>query len=109
MLDYKNIEPFVPEEQGRTEWEGEQKKVDDIVDKSFAILDFQVFRSSFGDGKNYVSIQAIDDKNQKFWFNTGSNVVLKQLEEVGKENLPKKFKYIKPKDKRYHSLTQPDM
>ena len=108
VLDYKDVEPFIPEQAVRTEWEGDKRTVAQVMNRTMAIYDFQIYKSSFGEG-NYVSIQARDENNKIFWFNTGSEVVGKQLEEIGKENLPKKVKYIQPEGKRYHSLAQPDL
>lgn len=108
VLDYKDVEPFIPEQQVKTEWEGEQRTVPQVMNRIMAIYDFRIYKSSFGEG-NYVSIQARDENNEVFWFNTGSEVVGKQLEEIGLENLPKKVKYTQPEGKRYHTLAQPDL
>lgn len=108
-MSYKDIDPYVPEERVTTKWEGEKRAVKEVMDTEFAVLDFQTYKSSFGEG-DFVSIQAVDKDNKKFWFNTGSEVVKNQLErDIGKDNLPKKVKLTSPKGKRYYSLEQPDL
>lgn len=109
IIDYKKITPFIPEESVKTEWEGIQKKVEEVVDTDFGVIDFNIRTSDFGDGKRYASIQAINEKGEAFWFNTGSEIVCKKLEQIGKDSLPMKVKYVKVKDKRYHDLVSPDL
>ena len=105
IVDFDKITPYIPEEKVRTEWEGEQKKVDELVNKVFAVIDFEVYPSTFEEDGEFTSIQCVD-KEGKFWFNTGSKVVKKQLmNEITKEKLPMKF--VLKKIKRYYKLDNP--
>lgn len=106
IIDFDKIQKYIPEERVRTEWEGEQIMVDELVNTKFAVLDFEVFPSTFQEDGEFVSVQAMDQKNKKFWFNTGSGVVRKQLQkEITKEKLPMVF--VLKKIKRYYKLDNP--
>lgn len=58
----------------------------DVIGKDFVILDFKIFSSNFKPGSKYATVLVQLD-NEKRKFNTGSTVLLKQLEQL-KEHLP---------------------
>jgi hypothetical protein len=104
LLDFSKVKPFVEEELVRTEWKGEKKSVQDLIGEAIAIHDFAIYPSRRFGG-TFASIQATDGNNEPFWFNTGSDVLQDQLENI-KDNLPQKV--VIAKVKRYYTFQSPE-
>lgn len=98
MVEYPHFSDFADESKA---FDGDKKKLDDILNQEILILDFKVKDSKQCIGSKYLTIQfKIDDKT--FIVFTGSMVLINQLEKY-KDNLPF-YTVIKRIDK-YYTLT----
>lgn len=70
----------------RVTLEGERIKLLDILNQEIVINDFVVLKSQYDRVENYVVVQCML-KGEKYTFATGSQVILKQLEEI-RDKLP---------------------
>lgn len=79
-------------------FEGDKKKVDDILNKDILIIDFKIKDSKQKEGTSYATIQIrLNDKNHIIF--TGSEVLINQLNKY-KKNQPF-YAVIKKIDKYY--------
>jgi len=83
MTEYPNFSDFADESKA---FEGEKKKLDNILNQEILILDFKIKDSKQRIGSKYVTIQFKID-NQSFIVFSGSMVLMNQLEKY-KDNLP---------------------
>ena len=98
MVEYPHFSDFADESKA---FDGDKKKLDDILNQEILILDFKVKDSKQRICSKYLTIQfKIDDKT--FIVFTGSMVLINQLEKY-KDNLPF-YTVIKRIDK-YYTLT----
>jgi ribosomal protein S8 len=93
--EYPRFSDFAEESKS---FEGDKKKIEDILNKEILILDFKIKDSKQRQNSLYVTIQFRMDDNTFIVF-TGSTVLINQLEKY-KENLPF-FTVIKRIDKYY--------
>lgn len=82
-------------------FEGDKKKIDEILNHEILILDFRVKESKQKKGTSYITIQFKQDGENYILF-TGSVVIMDQLTRY-KENLP--FYAIIKKIDRYYTLS----
>lgn len=98
MLEYPHFSDFADESKA---FDGDKKKLDDILNQEILILDSKVKNSKQRIGSKYLTIQfKISDKT--FITFTGSAVLINQLEKY-KDNLP--FYTIIKKIDKYYTLT----
>lgn len=95
MADYPDFADFAEESKS---FDGDKKKLSEILDRHILIVDFKVKPSKQNKGTFYTTIQfKIDGVNYIIF--TGSNVLTEQLEKY-KSNLPF-YATIKKIDKYY--------
>jgi len=98
MPEYSRFSDFAKESKS---FEGDKKRIEDILNKEILIIDFKIKDSKQRIGTQYITIQfKIDDINYIVF--TGSNVLIEQLSKY-KDNVPF-FTTIKKIDK-YYTLT----
>jgi len=98
MIEYPRFSDFTNESKP---FEGDKKKLDDILNQEILIVDFKVRDSKQRIGSKYITIQfKIEDKI--FIVFTGSNILTNQIEKY-KDNLP--FYTIIKKIDKYYTLT----
>jgi len=85
---------------GRKDFEGDQIKWSDLINKEFVVRDFFLLQSSFDPNKDYAMLQ-IELDGKPYTTTTGSTVIMKQLKEI-EEHLPVKVKLRK--QKRYYTF-----
>lgn len=95
MSEYPRFSDFAEESKS---FEGDKKKIEDILNKEILIIDFKIKDSKQRRNSLYATIQFRMDDNTFIVF-TGSTVLINQLEKY-KENLPF-FTVIKRIDKYY--------
>lgn len=95
MTEYPRFSDFAEEARS---FEGDKKKVEDILNQEILIIDFKVQESKQRKGTDYITIQFKIDDILYITF-TGSNVLIQQLNKY-KENIPF-FTMIKKIDKYY--------
>ncbi len=98
MSEYPRFSDFAEESKS---FEGDKKKIEDILNKEILIIDFKIKDSKQRQNSLYATIQFRIDDNTFIVF-SGSTVLINQLEKY-KENLPF-FTVIKRIDK-YYTLT----
>ena len=98
MVDYPAFADFAEETKS---FEGDKKKIEDILNQSILIVDYKVKSSNHKKGSLYATIQFKIDEITYIVF-TGSGVLISQLEKY-KDNLPFHTK-IKKID-RYYTFT----
>jgi len=88
----------------RVAFEGERRKIADVLDKEILVKDFIELPSQFQEGKNFVVISA-EYGGKPITIATGSQTLLNQLRRV-RENkkFPFKARITKPFGKRYYSF-----
>lgn len=100
LRDFTEIPKFEPEQ---IQMEGEQVKINDILNQEVAFLDIIVLPSNFFEG-DYGTVQIMNDLNNKKWFRTSSAVLIKQLTDLkDKKKLP--LRSTIRKVKRYFTLS----
>ena len=98
MVDYPRFSDFAEESKS---FEGDKKRIDDILNQEILITDFKIKDSKKKQGSLYATIQfKIDDVNHIAF--TGSGVLIEQLEKY-KDNLP--FYTMIKKIDRYYTFT----
>jgi len=95
MAEYPRFSDFAEESKS---FEGDKKKIEDILNKEILIIDFKIKDSKQRQNSLYATIQFRIDDNTFIVF-SGSTVLINQLEKY-KENLPF-FTIIKKIDKYY--------
>jgi len=98
MVEYPHFSDFADETKS---FEGEKKKLDDILNKEILILDFKVKDSKQRMGSKYITIQ-FRDNDKNFIVFTGSMVLINQFEKY-KDNIP--FYAVLKKIDKYYTLT----
>lgn len=98
MTEYPYFSDFAKESKA---FDGDKKKLDDILNQEILILDFKVKDSKQRIGSKYLTIQFKKDDKTFITF-TGSNVLINQLEKY-KDNLP--FYTIIKRIDKYYTLT----
>lgn len=98
MTEYPHFSDFAEESKA---FDGDKKKLDDILNQEILILDFKVKDSKQRIGSKYLTIQFKKDDKTFITF-TGSNVLINQLEKY-KDNLP--FYTIIKRIDKYYTLT----
>lgn len=83
IVEYPRFADFADEVKP---FEGDKKKIEEILNKEILIIDFKVKDSKQREGTEYVTIQFILDEKTYIVF-TGSNVLIEQLEKY-KDNIP---------------------
>ena len=98
MVDYPRFSDFAEETKA---FDGNKKRIEDILNQEILILDFKVKDSKKRQDSLYATIQfKMGDINYIVF--TGSNVLIDQLEKY-KENLP--FHTVIKKIDRYYTFT----
>jgi len=98
MVEYPHFSDFADETKP---FEGDKKKIDEILNKDILIIDYKIKDSKHHKDTQYVTIQfKLDDINHIVF--TGSEVLAKQLDKY-KDNIPF-YTQIKKIDK-YYTLT----
>ncbi len=98
MIEYPRFSDFAEETKS---FEGDKKRIDDILNQEILITDFKIKDSKKKQGSLYATIQfKIDDVNHIAF--TGSGVLIEQLEKY-KDNLP--FYTMIKKIDRYYTFT----
>jgi len=98
ITEYPRFSDFAEEAKS---FEGDKKKIDEILNHEILIIDFKIKDSKQRSGTQYVTIQfKLDDTN--FILFTGSMVLINQLEKY-KDNLP--FHTIIKKIDKYYTFT----
>lgn len=98
MVDYPHFSDFAEESKS---FEGDKKKLDDILNQEILVLDFKIKDSKQHIGSKYITIQfKIDEKS--FIVFSGSAVLMNQLEKY-KDSLP--FYTIIKKIDKYYTFT----
>lgn len=95
MVEYPRFSDFADETKS---FEGDKKRIDDIVNKDILVLDYKIKDSKQHKNTQYVTIQFKIDDIEYIVF-TGSKVLSEQLEKY-KDNLPF-YTQIKKIDKYY--------
>lgn len=95
MAEYPRFSDFAEESKS---FEGDKKKIEDILNKEILIIDFKIKDSKQRQNSLYATIQFRIDDNTFIVF-SGSTVLINQLKKY-KENLPF-FTIIKRIDKYY--------
>jgi len=67
-------------------FEGEKKRIDDLLNKEILVLGFKIKESKQRKGTSYATVQFKCEDNDYIFF-TGSNVLIDQLTKY-KENMP---------------------
>lgn len=99
-MDYLSIPKFEPKQ---IQMDGQQIKIDDVLNKEVAFLDITVMASNFFEG-DYGTVQVMDDLGEKKFFRTSSAVLIKQLSDLkAAEKLP--IRSVISKIKRYYTLS----
>ena len=86
--------------EGIKPFDGDKKKIEDILNQEILVLDFKIKNSKKRQDSLYATIQFKIDTNYIVF--TGSNVLIEQLEKY-KDNLP--FYTIIKKINRYYTFT----
>lgn len=95
MVEYPRFSDFAEETKS---FEGDKKKIDDILNEDILIIDYKIKDSKQHKGTQYVTIQFKLEDMYYIVF-TGSKVLSEQLEKY-KENIPF-YTQIKKIDKYY--------
>lgn len=98
MAEYPRFSDFAEESKA---FDGDKKRIEDILNQEILILDFKVKDSKKRQDSLYATIQFKLENINHIVF-TGSNVLIDQLEKY-KENLP--FHTIIKKIDRYYTFT----
>jgi len=98
MVEYPHFSDFADETKS---FDGEKKKLDDILNKEILILDFKVKDSKQRIGSKYITIQ-FRDNDKNFIVFTGSMVLINQFEKY-KDNIP--FYTVIRRIDKYYTLT----
>ena len=98
MTEYPQFSDFADESKS---FDGEKKKLNDILNKEILILDFKVKDSKHRIGSKYITIQ-FRENNENFIVFTGSIVIINQFEKY-KDNIP--FYTIIKRIDKYYTLT----
>ncbi len=98
MAEYPHFSDFADESKS---FDGEKKKLDDILNKEILILDFKVKDSKQRIGSKYITIQ-FREGDKTFIVFTGSQVLINQFEKYI-DNIP--FYTIIKKIDKYYTLT----
>lgn len=98
MPDYPHFSDFADESKS---FEGNKKKLDEIINQEILILDFKVKDSKQRQGSMYITIQFNLDGSTFIVF-SGSGILIDQLEKY-KDNIPF-YTQIK-KINKYYTLT----
>jgi len=95
--------PTFSEVTGVRQFEAEtQERFSDLVNREFIVLDYTKLQSRFNPDKEYVVIFAKFPNNQTFTTTTGSEVIMRQLDQIH-ERLP--VKVTLKKVKRYFTFS----
>lgn len=95
MVEYPRFSDFAEETKS---FEGDKKKIDEILDKDILIIDYKIKDSKQHKNTQYITIQFKIDDETFITFN-GSKVLSEQLEKY-KDNIPF-YTQIKKIDKYY--------
>lgn len=106
--EIRDISEVVPK---AVDVEGQQRNVEELVDRVIVIEQFGLRPSEYGkdkDGKptkEYATVQIINDNGEKAWFNTGSGPIVDTLRQIG-DTLPVRCRIGSGKSKagRYFTL-----
>ena len=98
MSEYSKFSDFAEE---REVFDGDKKRIDDILNKEILIINFKIKDSKKRENSLYATIHIKIDGNNYVVF-TGSNVLIDQLEKY-KDNLP--FYTAIKKIDRYYTFT----
>lgn len=82
-------------------FEGEKKKIDEILNSEILIMGFKIKDSKQREGTSYATVQ-FKHKNNLFIFFTGSNVIKDQLNKY-EDNIP--FNAIIKKVNKYYTFS----
>lgn len=99
MNNYSKFSDFAEESKP---FDGDKKKIEDILNQEILVLDFKVKDSKKKQDSLYATIQFKMGGGSKYIIFTGSIVLINQLEKY-KENLP--FYTIIKKIDRYYTFT----
>lgn len=94
---YSRFNDFAEEE---TQFEGEKKKIETILNIEILIIGFRIGKSKFND-KNYLTLQYENDGNRYICF-TGSEVLMKQTQKYA-DKIP--FYVTIKKVNKYYTMT----
>ena len=91
-------------------FDGEHVKLDDILNEPLIVDDFVELQSKYREDTTYATVHArlLNQNQKKFFFFTGSHVILKQLKTKGLHGLPFKAKIVQPETKRYYTFKRID-
>lgn len=95
--EFSSFNDFAKEE---CQFEGDKKKIEDIINKKILIINYRINKSKFKDS-NYTTVQYKIDEKMCITF-TGSEVITKQLDKY-KDRIPFYTKIIKKG--KYYSLS----
>jgi len=85
-------------------FEGERRRIEEILGKPLVIKDFVELPSRFRPGEPFVVVQAEDENGETFTFASGSQVLIKQLRMM-REASAVPFRAKITRIKRYYTFT----